>query len=74
MRKSNIFLQVKPLLLLLALITCMALYSCAPKEHFTQSTVVPAAEGTIKVKKGKNGNHDIRIKNYPRRHGFSRAH
>ncbi len=33
--------------------------SCARKMSFQTSTVVPAAEGSVKVKKNKNKNYDI---------------
>ncbi|HEX6334010.1 MAG TPA: hypothetical protein VFZ78_07270 [Flavisolibacter sp.] len=35
--------------------------SCATKVSFLNSTVVPAAEGTVKVKKDSNKNYDIKI-------------
>lgn len=39
--------------------------SCARKVNFSSSTVVPAAEGRVKVKKDRNSNYavDIKIKN-----------
>jgi len=39
--------------------------ACSKKVHFATSTVVPAAEGTVKVKKDKNNNYgvDIEIRN-----------
>ncbi|TKK72090.1 hypothetical protein FC093_03160 [Ilyomonas limi] len=36
--------------------------SCAKKLHFATSTVVPAAEGTVKYKKDDNGNYAISVK------------
>lgn len=41
----------------------MVLYfsSCATNVRFLQSSVVPAAEGTVKVKKDNNKNYDIKI-------------
>jgi hypothetical protein len=35
--------------------------SCARKMSFQTSTVVPAAEGSVKVKKNKNKNYDINL-------------
>lgn len=35
--------------------------SCARKVSFLTSSVVPAAEGTVKVKKDNNKNYDIKI-------------
>jgi hypothetical protein len=38
-----------------------SLSSCATKAHFLSSSVVPAAEGTVKVKKDKNHNYVIDV-------------
>lgn len=35
--------------------------SCATKTHFLNSSIVPAAEGTVKVKKDKNHNYVIAV-------------
>lgn len=35
--------------------------SCATQMNFVTSTVVPAAEGSIKVDKDDNGNYDLRL-------------
>lgn len=40
------------------LITCI---SCARKISFATSTVVPAAEGTVKVKKDNNNNYAVEV-------------
>lgn len=46
------------------LITCMTLFvtSCATNVSFLNSSVVPAAKGTVKIKKGKNENYIIKVK------------
>lgn len=41
------------------IIMTIAFTSCSKKMHFAQSTVVPAAEGTVKWKKDKNGNYSV---------------
>lgn len=38
------------------------LYGCSKRMVFSQSTLVPAAEGVVKVKKDNNGNYFIWIK------------
>lgn len=48
----------------LSLIALMGVSSCASTSSFLVSTVVPAAEGTIRIKKDKNKNYDIVIKMY----------
>jgi hypothetical protein len=48
------FLRTKSLLLPLAVI--LLLSACSPKIVYNTSTVVPTAEGNVKVKKDKNGN------------------
>ena len=45
---------------LLFLITVLA-QSCAKKITFATSSVVPAAEGSVKVKKDKNNNYNIEL-------------
>lgn len=61
------------LLLLAALIT-----SCSQQVQFTPSTVVPAADGKVKVKKDRNGNYalDIKVENLadPSRLEVPKAH
>jgi hypothetical protein len=44
------------------LFTIMAVQACSKKIHFNNSTVVPAADGTIQVNKDHNGNYSIKIK------------
>jgi hypothetical protein len=46
---------------LACLILVVSLNSCALKTHFLTSTVVPAAQGTVQVKKDKNENYAIKI-------------
>ncbi|HEY5369214.1 MAG TPA: hypothetical protein VIJ75_09500 [Hanamia sp.] len=43
------------------LLIAFMLPSCARKLSFQTSTVVPAAEGSVKVKKNKNKNYDINL-------------
>lgn len=50
------------MLLSTALVAALLLSSCGKKMHFATSTVVPAAEGTIKYKKDKNNNYHIDVK------------
>lgn len=49
----------------MALFTLVTLNSCTPKMSFTTSTIVPAATGTINVKKDKNSNYmmDVQVMN-----------
>lgn len=47
---------------LLAICSILMLTSCSKKMHFATSTVVPAAEGTVKYKKDDNGNYAISVK------------
>ncbi len=51
----NIFLIITSVLLL------FYVSSCARKVSFQPSSVVPAAKGTVKVKKDKNKNYNINI-------------
>jgi hypothetical protein len=48
----------------ISFLLAFSLGSCATKTTFLTSTVVPAAEGTIRVKKDKNNNYDISITMY----------
>lgn len=45
--------------LVIILVTGILLSSCATKYAFNTSSVVPAAEGSVKVKKDKNNNYNI---------------
>lgn len=58
MQKQKSF-KSKLSLLSLAVMSVFMFTSCASKMHFGVSPVVPAAEGTIKVKTDKNKNHTI---------------
>lgn len=51
----------KTLIFLAAAILLLSLDACVTKEKFLTSPVVPAAEGTVKVKKDKNDNYVINI-------------
>ena len=52
----------KAFLLLTAIFGILFLFSsCARKASFISSSVVPAAEGTVKVKKDNNSNYDIHV-------------
>lgn len=48
-----------------ALISCAVIMvffnACARKLHFERSTVVPAAEGKVKIKKDKNKNYAVSV-------------
>lgn len=39
----------------------LLMVSCGTTAHFNHSTVVPGADGKVKVKNDKNGNHQISI-------------
>lgn len=61
--------RMHPLLknILLGVLTTTVLYlfnSCATKASFSLSSVVPAARGSVKVKKDKNNNYLIKIDLY----------
>lgn len=46
----------------LGLFFIFSLASCAKKLNFSTSSIVPAAQGTVKYKKDKNGNYAVRVK------------
>ena len=54
-RTPNIFLGI------LAIVMLFSFVSCTKKISFLTSSVVPAARGTVKVKKDKNMNYVIQI-------------
>ena len=59
MKNSTFSVWVKGLVVICSV---LLLTSCAKKLHFATSTVVPAAEGTVKYKKDDNGNYAISVK------------
>ncbi|HAH22241.1 MAG TPA: hypothetical protein DCL77_00455 [Prolixibacteraceae bacterium] len=48
-------------LMIVAAMMIFSFSSCATKTHFLNSSVVPAAEGTVSIKKDKNKNYNIAI-------------
>lgn len=61
--KSQKFRNIKKLglLALLAMIIVLPFTSCSRKIVFQNSSVVPAAQGTVKVKNDKNKNYVIKV-------------
>src|SRR5262245_8956931 len=59
--RAPMFLRLSSCLLLLAALTYFSASAQTKKVSFQNSTVVPGAEGTVKVKKDKNGNFNIDI-------------
>ena len=49
------------LLCLIAIMTIFLFQSCAGKIAFQASSIVPGAEGTVKVKKDNNSNYTIHV-------------
>lgn len=49
------------LLFLVGIMTLFLIASCSQKIAFQSSSVVPAAEGTVKIKKDNNENYTIKI-------------
>ncbi|SOD92817.1 hypothetical protein [Spirosoma fluviale] len=43
------------------LLVCAVLEGCTPKMNFVNSTIAPAATGTINVKKDKNKNYKVTV-------------
>ena len=62
--KTKNYTQTSKSILFVTLILCISIFlqSCAQKITFGTSTLVPAAEGTVKVKKDKNNNYNIDLK------------
>ncbi len=48
-------------LVFFSLVMLTTLFSCSQKVSFQTSTVVPAAEGSVKMKKDNNNNYGIKI-------------
>jgi len=62
MKNANIIRFNKSILLFtLLLVSVVLLNSCAQKINFAGSSVVPAAEGNVKIKKDKNNNYSIQV-------------
>lgn len=51
----------KTFMLIALLFATSLILSCSPKMNFAVSPVVPAAKGTVKVKKDNNGNYIITV-------------
>ncbi|QJD80916.1 hypothetical protein [Spirosoma rhododendri] len=47
--------------LLVLLLAVISLQACTPKMTFLNSTIAPAATGTIRVKKDKNANYVVNV-------------
>jgi hypothetical protein len=63
MNTNKTYLNVKSLLLLLvAAVMIFSVSSCGTTNHFQASTIVPSAEGVVKIKKDNNNNYRIGIK------------
>lgn len=52
---------IRSSLVFFSLIMLTTLYSCSQKVSFQTSNVVPAAEGSVKLKKDNNDNYGIKI-------------
>lgn len=48
-------------LIIVTFAACILVSSCARKEAFEKSVIVPSADGQVKVKKDKNNNYSISI-------------
>ncbi len=59
--KQNNNASSQLMVLAILAIFIIGLNACAKKIHFSKSSVVPAAEGTVKIKKDKNKNYNINI-------------
>jgi hypothetical protein len=62
MSKSNPYLFGKIIRLFSFVMLAICLVACNRKIAFTTSSIVPGAEGTVKVKKDNNGNNAVQIK------------
>ncbi|MGE5393561.1 MAG: hypothetical protein ACM3P1_02400 [Candidatus Saccharibacteria bacterium] len=62
MKNINIHSGFKSfMLLLVAVVMILSMSSCGTTNHFQASSVVPAAEGTVKVKNDNNKNYKVTI-------------
>ena len=59
---NPIFTRLKSVMIVLITILLVSSFSsCAKKILFEQSSIVPGAEGTVKITKDKNSNYSIHI-------------
>jgi len=62
MKRTKSRRPINRLFLLIAVVfTCIVFVSCAKKIYFQDSSVLPAARGTAKIKKDKNKNYVIHV-------------
>lgn len=62
MKINNIHSRIKSfLLLMVSVVIMLVMNSCATTNHFQASSIVPAAEGVVKVKKDNNNNYRVTI-------------
>ncbi len=61
MKTFNPYRNNRNFLVVIASLLLLAGTSCARKINFMTSTIVPAAEGKVKVKKDDNNNYSIKI-------------
>lgn len=62
MKNTNKYSWIKSILLLMgAAMMILMMNSCGTANHFQASSIVPAAEGVVKVKKDNNNNYKITI-------------
>ena len=59
MKQSKNIIKISSLFLTMVLFILFS--SCARKMMFRSSSFVPAAEGSVKIKKDKNNNHSINV-------------
>jgi hypothetical protein len=59
--KGHLQTNLRLSLLSLAVLICLGSFAQTKKVPFNTSTIEPGAEGTVKVKKDKNGNYNIDI-------------
>lgn len=59
--KRNIKFSLQLMALAILAIFMIGFNGCSKKIHFAKSSVVPAAEGTVKIKKDKNKNYNINV-------------